>query len=118
MAALTSEISIDDENESFNIFTPAPVPGTAYAAGGTNSLLRRIINDLAASSDGIAECLSCSLELDASDYHIGISGYPQQVANDRGKHLEYCIHISIHPIVDPSKPKTLRRMGKLPRATH
>lgn len=118
MASLTSKINLSEDNENFTIFTPCPIPGTSYSSGGANSILRRVINDLAANDGGINKCLSSALELDPSSYHLGVSGYPVEVVSDGIKFIKYCIDIEIHPNLDTPEPKTLRRVGKLPRAVH
>lgn len=106
------------ENERFNSSLSAPVSGTKSAEGGADALVRAIITRIARDSDGIAECIERALELDPSDYSIYFSGSPVHLNRLDGESIGYSITVSIYKALDPPKPKSVRRVAKLPRAKY
>lgn len=111
------ELFVNEDNQ-FNSYVQGPIAGTKGGEDGSDCLVRAIINRFARDSNGIAECLRSSLELDADAYSIYVSGTPVSITGLDGTSIGYSIHLSIYKSLEPRKPKTVRRVGSPPRGKH
>ena len=106
------------EDDGFNLYRQAPIPGTEDAQNPAGAMVRGIISDLAANNNGITECLKCALELDPESYAYYITGTSVNITRLDGEHLGYSIHISIYPSLNEAKPRSPKRVAKLPRSKY
>jgi hypothetical protein len=114
---IAGEFFSNDENQ-FNSILQAPIAGTQNAEDNSDSLVTAIIGRIARDAAGIAKCINGTLELDADSYSIYVSGTPVCSTTLGGGVIGYSIHLSIYKPLEPTKPKTPRRVGKSPRSVY
>lgn len=108
----------NDEHHSFCIAIPNPLDGAEGVEDGPGAILRRIITELSRNHDGIASLIGASCEMDSGAYAVYITGAAVDITRLGGEGIGYSIHVSIHSPLEKREPKTIRRVGKLPRAKH
>ena len=99
-------------DHSFGLTIDPPIRDIEGSKGAANEIVHSIVNQLAAHSERIEECVNYALELDYRAYTVYVSGSVVELSRVDGAHSGYSIHLSIFPRVAARDNEAVGRLAK------